>query len=137
MGRAVQFLPWAAAISVGALAGAFAFVHFGLTFGRPSPESLTVAAVFPYALTVCAAVGVPVALWLRSACGWIIPVIITTVFVAVVFIGKLLPHWGTAEAAAWALAITIFYIVPLASWLSSRSCCAWFALRCRPARSSC
>jgi hypothetical protein len=113
MGRAVQFLPWAAAISVGALAGAFAFAHFGLTFGRPPPEGLTVAVVFPYALAVCAAVGVPVALWFRSAPGWIIPVIMASVFVAVVYVGTLLPHWGSGEAAAWALAITIFFVVPL------------------------
>jgi hypothetical protein len=113
MGRAVQFLPWAAAISVGALAGAFAFAHFGLTFGRPPPEGLTVAVVFPYALAVCAAVGVPVALWFRLAPGWIIPVIMASVFVAVVYVGTLLPHWGSGEAAAWALAITIFFVVPL------------------------
>jgi hypothetical protein len=113
VGRVVQFLPWAAAISVGALAGAFAFVHLGLTIGhRPGPESLTVAAVFPYALAVCAAVGMPVALWFRGARGWVIPVMMTSVFVAAVYIYKLLPHWGPGEAAAWGLAITIFFIIP-------------------------
>jgi hypothetical protein len=68
----VQFLPWAAAISVGALLGAAVYCSLnahsvflqhvvGPRRGFPGAVQVT----FPYALCLCAAVGVPCAMWFR------------------------------------------------------------------------
>jgi hypothetical protein len=111
MARAVSFLPWLAALSVAALASAFAYVGVLHLIGAAAARTMTIATVFPYALAVCGAVGVPVALWLRSSFIWVIASLVLAVLVAVGEVAGALPKGGGGEAEGWAWILLILEAV--------------------------
>jgi hypothetical protein len=119
MRRWLNFLPWAAAISIAAFA--MAAVYIGLLAGLgplvvKGRHPMTVAMILPVALGFCLAVGLPIALWFRAGRGWAVTLFLVMVGAVVLLIlsavGKFF-HGATGEAAGWMTAIFVFYILPL------------------------
>lgn len=97
--RAVNFLPWVAALSFGAFVAVLPTLYFGAKF----------ALIFPIALGVCSVIGVPIALRWRGNAGWLMPVGIVLglgILIAVIKALAYLSGLG-GEALGWVLAMTI------------------------------
>lgn len=102
MTRLANWLPWAAAISFGALVGAWVFSGF---FGD-------VRTVYPYALGLSALVGVPMAMRHRGGRDWGKAAAIVAVGVIVLLLARSCSESG---AAMLLLAISRFFLlVPMA-----------------------
>ena len=98
-------LPWLAAISIAATAGAVVFslvvpVLFSPEIATQLGVSGGLQTVFPYALGLCAAVGLPVALWLRAHWIWAVAAAGMAVMIGLLLIPKTGAHAGGGEAAS-------------------------------------
>jgi hypothetical protein len=102
MDRAVNLLPWLAAISFSAFAASAAIARFH--------PAATIELVFPYALLVCAGIGVPVAMTYRPDRTWTGPILVGIGLVLVVLVAKGLGFFSGlgGEAAGWVLAFAVF-----------------------------
>ncbi|HLG47874.1 MAG TPA: hypothetical protein VKY24_16645 [Reyranella sp.] len=133
--RWVHVLPWAAAISVGALLGAaaYCFLYRDSVFLQhvvgPKTGLDAVRVTYPYALCLCAAVGVPVAMWFRlgptSAMMAMGVGVVLTGLLVISLIGNFLGD-STGEARGWAVAFLIF-IVPFVVIIHGAPIVALFA----------
>jgi len=105
-------LPWAAALSFGAFVGV---LPFGSNFAR----------AFPAAIGVCLVIGVPIALFRRGYGEFLKPFAVILGLAGLVVMTAVLGDLRglQGEAGGWILAITIFYVLPIAL-----ACAAAFAV---------
>jgi hypothetical protein len=119
MRRWLNFLPWAAAISLAAFAASavyasrFALIHLIMGSAHRLP---TVTTMLPVSLGACLVVGVPLAIWFRGSRAWAMTLLL--VIIGAVVLGTVLAvgtyyKGATGEAAGWLTMIALFWIVPL------------------------
>ena len=119
MARVVNFLPWAAAISLAAFAAAavyasrFAIFHMIFSSAHRLP---TMTTMLPAALGACLVIGVPLAIWFRAGRAWAVTLLLVMIGAVVLGIVSLVGTYyqgATGQAAGLLTIIAVYWIVTL------------------------
>jgi hypothetical protein len=125
MKRWLNFLPWAAAVSLAAFAasavyaswGWFALFHLIFSSAHRLPAMTT---MLPAALAACLVVGVPPAIWFRASRAVAAALLVVMIGAVVVGILSLVANYyqgATGEAAGILTIIAVFWILPVGATL--------------------